>query len=188
MINWGFYQENNEKNRIQILAGWVVDILAVIALAVFLVTGMGNPHTIAGHSMEPTLNAGDVVLVNAISYHIFDVKRFDLVQFTIEEPEEKVQVKRIIGLPGETVQILEGKIYINGAELEHSKDMADDISISGLAEQEIQLGKNEYFLLGDNNNSSEDSRFANIGNVNRKQIQGKVWARVSPLDSIGFLR
>ena len=95
-------------------------------------------------------------------------------------------MKRIIGMPGETVQILSGYIYINGKYLEADNDL-NQVSLVGLAGSPIVLGEDEYFLLGDNRDGSEDSRFANIGNVKREQIQGKIWLRLAPFLDFGVV-
>ena len=95
-------------------------------------------------------------------------------------------MKRVIGLPGETVQIIGGRIYIDGAALE-SEEGLGEVSLAGRADSPILLGEDEYFLLGDNRDSSEDSRFANVGNVKKEQIQGKVWMRILPILKLDFL-
>ena len=96
-------------------------------------------------------------------------------------------MKRVIGLPGEKIQITDGQIMINGVTYMEKKDMPS-ISYAGLAETEITLKDNEYFVLGDNRNNSADSRYADIGNVTKSNIVGKVWFRVSPYTKLGFLR
>ena len=98
-----------------------------------------------------------------------------------------MHVKRVIGLPGETVQIKDGLILINGETYMEKKDFPK-ISNPGLAETQVTLGKNEYFVLGDNRNNSEDSRFASVGNVKKGQIKGKVWLRIRPLRHFGLIR
>ena len=95
-------------------------------------------------------------------------------------------MKRVIGLPGETVQIIGGLVYIDGAPLEDESGLGQ-VSLAGRAGSPITLGEDEYFLLGDNRDSSEDSRFANVGNVKADQIQGKVWLRILPILKLGFL-
>ena len=98
-----------------------------------------------------------------------------------------MNVKRVIGLPGETVQIKGGQIYINDEWIEQPEG-ATSISLAGIAENPVKLGEDEYFLLGDNRDSSEDSRFSNVGNVSGKQIQGKVWIRIAPLANLELIR
>lgn len=108
----------------------------------------------------------------------------DVVVF--KRDDQKTNIKRIIGLPGETVQINGGYIYIDGERLV-AEDNLDQVSLGGLAEEPVELGKDEYFLLGDNRDSSEDSRFVNVGNVRKDQIIGKVWLRVFPLIRVNLI-
>ena len=108
------------------------------------------------------------------------------VNVVVEREDHKKNVKRIIGLPGETVQIKGGFIFING-EVLSVEDGLEQVSLAGRADTPIQLEQDEYFLLGDNRDSSEDSRFSNIGNVKREQIYGKVWFRILPLLKLDFI-
>ena len=187
MSEFGFYREDNDKNRLHQVMGWMIDILAVIALAVFLVTQIGNPMVVNGRSMEPALMSGDNILVHTISPRILPCRRYDIVLFHPASGVERDSIKRIIGLPGETVQISGGSVYINGQPL-GDLPFALSVSTAGAAESPIRLGADEYFLLGDNGSSSEDSRFANIGNVSQSQITGRVWFRYAPLEVFGFVR
>jgi len=167
-----------ETNRLRQIMRWVVDIAVVISLAWFVVYGFGTQVRIAGQSMASQLHSGDVVLMNRLCYDLGEPGRFDVVVF--EREDHKSNVKRIIGLPGEVVQIMDGFVYIDGKRLEADHGL-NEVVLAGLAENPVTLGEDEYFLLGDNRDGSEDSRFANIGNVKRKQIQGKVWLRLLPL-------
>ena len=167
---------------------WVVDILVVIVLAIFLVQMMGERVRVEGHSMEPALAAGDEVLIDKIRYHFFSVKRFDVVMFrSKEEGDQKYYIKRVVGLPGEKLQIQNGQIYVNDIPLE-TGDVMSYYTVAGLAEEAVTLKEDEYFLVGDNGDSSEDSRFVLVGNVLRDQIEGKVWFRVSPFKDLGFIQ
>lgn len=138
--------------------------------------------------MEPTLATGDKVLINKVSYKLGEPKRGDIIAFKKDAKEHSsMHVKRVIGLPGETVQIKDGLILINGETYMEKKDFPK-ISNPGLAETQITLGKNEYFVLGDNRNNSEDSRFAEVENVKQKYIVGKIWLRVFPFGKFGFIK
>lgn len=158
--------------------GWVVNIMVALACVWFLVYGFGEQVRISGSSMQPALDAEDVVLMNRLIYDVSSPQRFDIVVF--EREDGRKNVKRVIGLPGETVQIKNGSVYIDGAPLE-APDGLGQVSLAGRAEIPIQLEADEYFLLGDNRDSSEDSRFGNIGNVKADQIAGRVWLRIFPL-------
>ena len=176
-----FYEE--DKSLLRRIMNWMVDIILVIVFAWFTVYMCGTEVRIAGNSMDPALESGDVVLMNRLPGVLFGPGRFDLAVF--EREDQKTNVKRVIGLPGETVQITGGHIYIDG-ELLEAGDGLDEVSLAGLAEHPITLGKDEYFLLGDNRESSEDSRFINIGNVKREQIIGTVWIRILPVIRFGL--
>lgn len=183
MAGFGLYQERNDKNAVLKAANWIVDIIAIAALAIFVVSTFGSTMAVSGRSMEDTLSAGDRVVLNELPEVLSPIRRFDVICFTPENGAERRSIKRVIGLPGETVQIRGGKILIDGAELEDP--YTENISISGLAEEPITLGADEYFVLGDNGSSSEDSRFVNVGNVSRDRIIGKVWFCYSPLAHFG---
>lgn len=134
--------------------------------------------------MEVTLNDQDVLLVNKTAYRSHSPKRFDVIVFNQGENEHVFyNIKRVIGIPGDELYISNGAVYING-ELLDEPFISDDIKISGLAEESIVLSENEYFVLGDNRNGSEDSRFANIGNIVSDEIVGKVVFRISPSPAI----
>lgn len=178
-----FYQVD-ETNMLRRVVNWVVDIIVVISLAWFVVYGFGTQIKMAGQSMAPVLSSDDVVLMNRLAYDFGSPKRFDVVVF--QRDDKKSNVKRVIGLPGEVIQIKGGSIYINDVLLE-TEGKLGHVSLSGLAENPVRLEADEYFLLGDNRDSSEDSRFANIGNVDREQISGKVWMRILPLVDIGLI-
>lgn len=177
------FVHNEEDSLLRRVVSWVTDIIVVIALGCFTVYAFGNQVMVSGNSMSPLLNSQDVVLVNRISYDLGKPDRFDVVVFQREDG--KANIKRIIGLPGERVQIQNGDIYINGQVLEHQQG---EITLAGIAENPITLGSDEYFLLGDNQNSSEDSRFSNVGNVKEDQILGKVWFRIFPAIRMGLVK
>ena len=178
------FYNSEENNRIRHVVNWIVDITVVIAFAWFIVYAYGTQIPIAGHSMTPLLQSEDIVLMDRLSYDFGKPDRFDVVVF--EREDQKMNVKRVIGLPGETVQIKGGYIFIDG-ELLNAEDGLEQVSLAGRADTPIKLEDNEYFLLGDNRDSSEDSRFPNIGNVKREQIQGKVWFRMFPLLKLDFI-
>ena len=171
------------------------DIRAVLELILYfaLVAGItfliihfvGQRTVVNGVSMQPTLSDGDNLIVDKLSYRFHDPDRFDIIVFPQEDG--RYFIKRIIGLPGENVQIDEdGFIYINGEKLMESygKEVMRD---PGLAKDGIDLGADEYFVLGDNRNVSEDSRSADIGNVKKSDIYGQAWFVAYPWDNFGFV-
>ena len=137
--------------------------------------------------METTLQDGDNLITDKLTYHFVEPKRFDIVVFPFKENKNQLLIKRIIGMPGETVQIIEGKVYINGYELNENYGNAI-IESAGLASEPITLGEDEYFVLGDNRNNSQDSRFESVGNIKRSDLIGRAWVRIWPLNEISLLK
>ncbi len=178
-----FYQVS-DQSRLSLTVSWIVDLVVMIALAVYVVYLFGSRVEVVGGSMKPVLNSGDVVLMNRLAYTLGSPERFDIAVF--ERESSGLNLKRIIGLRGETVHIIGSKIYING-ELLEADEAITTVTIAGLAEYPIELGEDEYFLLGDNRDSSEDSRFASIGNIKRSQLVGKAWLLFKPFSSFGRL-
>lgn len=177
-------RESRQTNLLRSAIYWITDLAAVAVLAAFMVLFFCERVTVTGHSMEPELTAGDVVLINQVQYHFQNPERFDVIVFEKEnDGAVKAYVKRVIGLPGETVQIINETIYINGTPL--SAEGLSHVTLSGLAAEPVTLGSDEYFVLGDNRDSSEDSRFANIGNVRREEIRGCIWFRIAPFKDLG---
>ncbi len=179
------YQEE-KSSRVRLVVNWIVDVIVVISIAWFVVFAMGRQLVVSGQSMEPELSQGEVVLMNRIIYHLRKPERFDIVAFEKEGEKGKYYIKRIIGMPGETIQIRDGFVYVNDQILE-AEDGLKRAALAGLAEHPVTLGEDEYFLLGDNRESSEDSRFVNVGNVKAEQIGGIVWFRIRPLSRFGRL-
>ena len=166
---------------------WIVEIAFVVALAYLIVNYALEKTTMLGESMETTLKDQDKIIINKFAYKFSKPERFDIVVFKQTNKEHSYfNIKRIIGLPGETVQIENGKIYIGGKILEEPM-VTEAIHNSGLAAEEMKLDDNEYFVLGDNRNNSEDSRFANIGNILIDDIIGKAWIRTNDFDFVNNL-
>ena len=158
--------EKIETDKVKDIIGMVVYFLIVVAVMVFVVKFIGQRTVVIGDSMQTTLSDGDNLITDKITYRFRDPKRFDIVVFPFKENTSKLLIKRIIGMPGETVQIKNGKVYINGYELQENYGIAV-MNDAGLASEPILLGEDEYFVLGDNRNNSQDSRFSSVGNVSR---------------------
>ena len=157
-------------------------IVLVFGVSFLLTTYVGQRTRVNGESMYPTLHDDDNLIVDKVSYRFSDPRRYDIIVFPYRY-KDMYFIKRIIGLPGETVQILDGYVYIDGKKLdEHEK-----IQNAALASDPITLGDDEYFVLGDNRNASEDSRFPDVGNVRRKEIIGRAWVRIWPFERAGSL-
>ena len=181
-------EENSsgKKNMVREIAGMVIYI-AVLAAAVFLINTFVFQRTVVdGMSMYPTLEDGDNLIADKISYRFTDPKRFDIIVFPYKQEEHTYFIKRIIGLPGETIQIEDGTIYIDGQELDEDYGR-ETILDAGDAGEPITLGEDEYFVMGDNRNNSEDSRHNGMGLVDSDRIVGKLWFTISPWKKIGFV-
>lgn len=186
------------KDQAQEQAGpWVLlfkDLLSIVICVVlafgaaYFITNVVAHHTrVEGSSMEPTLAEGDYLIIEKLSYYFSEPKRYDIVVFPVAYDIEMTgtyYIKRVIGLPGETVQIQNGKVYINGDMLGEEYGMADILD-EGAAKDEITLGEDEYFVLGDNRNWSKDSRSGDIGNIKREDIVGKACFRFYPFNRMG---
>ncbi len=177
-----------KKSVVRNILLWTFEILVVILFAYVVVYFFGQTRTNVGQSMDVTLSGGDTVLLNVMAYQLGSPKRGDVISF---KPNGSTtghsSIKRIIGLPGETIQIKDGMIYINGAVYLEKKNYPA-ITNPGIAADEIKLGDKQYFVLGDNRNNSEDSRFGDVGLVESDYIEGKVWFVFSSQGHRGFLK
>ena len=163
-------------------------LLCVLGAVWLVITFVGQRTEVEGASMENTLHNGDNLIVDKLSYRFRDPERFDIIVFPYQYEENTYYIKRIIGLPGETVQVVDGYVYINGSRLEsdiYGNELMDDPMA---ASQPITLGEDEYFVLGDNRNHSQDSRDPSVGEVKKDTIMGKAWVRIYPFDKMGVIR
>ncbi len=179
--------EKIEKSKVRETVEFIIYCGLAIIVGLLIVRFVGQRTEVIGESMSPTLEDGDNLIVDKITYRFSDPKRFDIIVFPFKENRTVYYIKRIIGLPGETVQIQDGKIYINGIELNEDYG-AEPIEDPGIASTPITLGEDEYFVLGDNRNNSQDSRTAAVGNISRDEIFGRAWIRFWPLDSFCILK
>lgn len=179
---------DNEKQQsvFRELLGWVMYIGVVVILTFLFITFIAQRTEVSGESMAPTLHSGDNLIVEKVTYYFTDPERYDVIVFPYQYDEGVYYIKRIIGLPGETVLIEDGEIYINGDLLEESFG-AEPMESAGIASEEITLGDNEYFVLGDNRNNSSDSREPSVGLIDGDDILGKAILRIWPLTEIGVI-
>ena len=180
-------RHRRERGIFRELLGWLLYILIIIGLTYVIITYVGQRTRVSGQSMETTLSDGDNLIVDKITYRFSDPQRFDIIVFPFRYEDHVYYIKRIIGLPGETVQITDGDIYIDGEILQESYGR-EVIKDSGLAAEPIVLGEDEYFVLGDNRNDSTDSRDPSVGVIHRDEIIGRAWLRIWPLDKFGVLK
>ncbi|MGN0152280.1 MAG: signal peptidase I [Wujia sp.] len=177
----------NKRKFFRGLFNWFVIILAAAIVGYAFVTFLYQTVTMVGPSMRDTLADEDVVVVNKYVYKFHDVERYDIVAFSQVESDSYYEIKRIIGLPEEKVQIKDGAVYVNGTKL-NDIPITDKVLSAGIAGEEITLGSDEYFVLGDNVNNSEDSRYTNIGNITSSEIVGRVDYIISPKSSRGKVK
>lgn len=181
-------KESKKKNRKKELLMNSLYLLIVFLVTLFIVKFVAQRTVVIGSSMETTLQDRDNLIVNKIVYRFSDPKRFDIVVFPYRYEKKTYYIKRIIGLPGETVRIdVLGNIYINEVLLEEDYG-AEVIDDPGMAIGGIQLGKDEYFVLGDNRNHSSDSRSPSVGVLHRDEIIGKAVFRIYPFNKMGKVK
>ena len=177
--------EKLEDSKLKI---WVFEIAVTLIFAVLTSMMLFQSVTMQESSMEPTLAVGSRYFVNKLAYKASSPKRGDLIVFrTNASDDAALHIRRVIGLPGETVQITGGRILINGEVYNEGKDFPM-ITNPGLAATAVTLESGEYFVLGDNRNNSEDSRYADIGMVRKRYIVGKIWFTCSPFEKLGFTK
>lgn len=179
------FEENEKLRRV---LGWVFQIVVTLVFAAVVAIAMFQSVTMQESSMEPTISVGDRFFMDKVSYKLSSPQRGDIIVFkTNASDDAALHIRRVIGLPGETIQIADGRILIDGETYREGKDFPT-ISNPGLAENPVTLESGEYFVLGDNRNNSEDSRYGDIGTVKKRYIVGKVWFTISPLNKIGFMK
>lgn len=169
------------------IGSWVFGIVVTIFIAFVLSYFVGMSTNVIGVSMEPNLYNGQTIFVDRFTYVLASPDKGDIIVFL---PNGNVNahyyVKRVVAIPGDTVQIIDGRLYVNGVVQEEAFDKMED---AGIAQNPVLLKKDEYFVLGDNRNSSEDSRSANVGPVKRENIVGKAWFCLGTKErSMGFIK
>ncbi len=177
---------NYELLRVSLV--WALRVAIVCFIAFVCVWYFGFKVSMIGDSMQPRLCNGDTTLLNRLVYDMSAPKRGDVVAFRPNGNENShYYIKRVIGLPGETVELRDGEIYINNKKIKE-KYKTTEIEEAGLLKEPITLAKNEFFVLGDDRQNSEDSRMPDVGNVKRSEIAGKIWFVVSPAGRWGFVK
>ena len=193
--NTGTAEKEGSKNGKRKLKPFWKDVIElaiyfviVLAISIFIVVFIGQRTIVEGTSMNPTLNDKDNLIVDKVTYRFHEPKRFDVVVFPYQHKKHTYYIKRIIGLPGERIRIdKDGNIYINGEVL--TEDYGNEVILDpGRAEDEILLGEDEYFVMGDNRNNSSDSRDYMVGNVNKNDFIGRAWLRIFPFKDFGLVQ
>lgn len=165
---------------LDVIIKWIIDILLVVTFSLFIVHYYFDSVDVVGNSMNPVVENEEKVLINKLAYELKSPERFDVIAYKTRTGS--VSIKRIIGLPGETIQIVDNVIYINGEAIKD--DYFDGKYESGYLQDGIVIGDNEYVVMGDNRNVSEDSRFEYVGNISREDILGKTWFVYYPLSKL----
>lgn len=181
-------KEKLEDEKVRGFMRWVFEIVVTLVLAAMVGIMLFQTVTMQESSMEPTIAVGDRFFINRVVYKFTSPKRGDLIVFrTNASDDAALHIRRVIGLPGETIQISGGRILIDGEAYKEGKDFPM-ISNPGLASSSITLEAGEYFVLGDNRNNSEDSRYADIGMIKKRYIAGKIWFTCAPFEKLGFTK
>ena len=181
-------KEKLEDEKVRGFMRWVFEIVVTLVLAAMVGIMLFQTVTMQESSMEPTIAVGDRFFINRGVYKFSSPKRGDLIVFrTNASDDAALHIRRVIGLPGETIQISGGRILIDGEAYKEGKDFPM-ISNPGLASSSITLESGEYFVLGDNRNNSEDSRYADIGMIKKRYIAGKIWFTCAPFEKLGFTK
>lgn len=185
-----FYKRKKKisANTMKEIASWLFGIFTAVLFAFVIIVSVGMQISMIGVSMEQCLFNGQKVLVNRFVYKLVAPKKNDVVVFLPNGNQNShYYIKRVVGVPGDTIQIKEGRLYVNGTA-EEDADLYDKMADAGIAANEFTLQPDEYFVLGDNRNNSEDSRSGNIGAVHRENIVGKAWFHMaSKTDGMGLV-
>ena len=180
-------KEKLENEKLKRFLSWMFSLTLTIGIAAIVAIVMCQSVTMQESSMEPTISVGDRFFVNRVVYKVGEPQRGDIIVFRSNASNEAaLHIRRVIGIPGDIIQIVDGRIIINGKTYTEGQDFPK-ITNAGLAKKPIQIESGEYFVLGDNRNNSEDSRYGDIGLVKEKYITGKVWFKIFPVKEIGFM-
>lgn len=185
-LNFAKRRKKVSQDTVREVFNYIFGILFAIGIAVFLTYNWGIKTSVIGVSMEDTLYSGQTILISRLSYLLTKPKVGDIIVFKPNGNENThYYVKRVVATPGDVVEIKGGRLYVNG--IIETGDY-DKIADAGIVEEPITLGVDEYFVLGDNRNNSEDSRSGNIGPVQKNLIEGRAWFKFTMKDSyMGFV-
>lgn len=176
-----------KKSIRRVVLGWVLMIVLLLLVIFALIVFTSQREEVKDRAMYPAMQEDDVLAVDRLRYRFFNPRRYDIVIFPSRYEAGVSYIRRIIGLPGETVRIVDGKVYINGIVLDSDTWGMEPIAQAGAAYGTITLGADEYFVLGDNRNACTDSREPSIGNIRRDELTGVVLMRIWPLTRISLL-
>lgn len=186
-LNFARKRRNMSAYVVKEIFSWLLHIMVAILMALILVFCIGMRTSVIGVSMEKTLYSGQQVLINRFSYLFFGPDEGDIIVFTPNgNRNTHFYIKRVVAVPGDSVCIKDGKLYVNNTIVDYGYDKIMD---AGIAEDAFTLEDDEYFVMGDNCNNSEDSRSGNIGPVSREMIEGRAWfALGNDMSFSGFIK
>ena len=174
----------NEK--IANIAEWVLAIVAAVVISLFIRQFIFTTAIVSGPSMAPTLHHGDRVIINRIAMRLSSPSFGDIVAFPYPANPEDKHIKRVVGVPGDYIEVLNSLLFING-ELLYDDFSLDGVFPTGDMHFPFTVGEGEYFMLGDNRSNSKDSRFASVGLIQEDSIIGKAWLRFMPFRALGIV-
>lgn len=187
----GSKSKTSEQNIsiVREIGGLILYLIFLVVIIWVIITFVGQRTEVSGSSMYDTLEDGDNLWIDKLTYRFENPKRYDIIVFPYKD-SSVYYIKRIIGLPGEKLRIDdEGNIYVNGTPLNDKYGYETIMpNMVGRASKDIFLGEDEYFVMGDNRNDSKDSRFDDVGNIHRNQIEGKAVFRIWPLSKFGKIK
>ena len=187
-LSFGKRRRKINYDLIQEIVTWIVQIVLVCVLAFGIIWYFGLKISVIGDSMNPELNNGDVTLINRLVYDIRRPRRGEVIAFKANGNEDaRYYIKRVIGLPGETIEYVDGKLQVDGKIIKE-KYQTTKFEELGALEDKVVLGEDEFFVLGDDRQSMEDSRSDHIGYISRSEIEGKVWFKIFPMKHFGFVK
>ena len=171
------------------IINWVVYFVCLLAVVFVINTFVVQRTMVSGDSMYPYLHNKDQLMMDKLSYRFHDPERFDIVVFpVVRDGKEEYYIKRVIGLPGETLEIRDAKVYINHSDTPLAEPYLKENWVAMNDGLTYEIPEECYFVMGDNRNRSDDSRYENVENLKREKIVGRAWVRIWPLDRICVVR
>lgn len=180
---------DSNKKVVKELYDWIKDIFIASLVTLFIIHFLFQNTQVIGDSMEPTLQDGNSIIINKLIYRFVSPKREEIIAFKNPNDSSEYFIKRIIGMPGDQLEVKEGKVYINNNILEETYIFESmDLEIIGNMDYPIVIPQDNYFVMGDNRNISFDSRYKEVGLIHKSSISGKALVRIWPFNKIGLIK
>lgn len=177
--------QNIENKNLRTFLEWIEIIVIALIITFIIKAFIGEVTVVVGSSMHPTLETGDRLVVNRIGYLLGEPKKGDVITFKYSKDSN--YIKRVIGVPGDSINIHDKKVFVNGKELDESY-IAEKTLSGGDFEYPVKVTEDHYFVMGDNRNNSKDSRRRTVGLVDKKAIRGKAFLRIWPFNRVGIIK